>query len=139
MATELLLVIVSGIFLLVGVKLWQKGNHLLLNGKKTKAVIFKNNFKSSGSNGGLYYPVVRFTTQKHEWITKELSIGYSPARSEGEKIEVIYDPDQPTNVEINATFQLEILPRLLVAMGGVGLVLGLMEYLEFIDWFNFSE
>jgi len=96
---------VSAIFIVVGAKLWQKGNHLLTKGKKADAIIFKNNFNRTGSDGGMYYPVVRFLTDKEEWITQELSIGYSSAKSEGTKLEVLYDPGDPTNVEVSSTTQ----------------------------------
>lgn len=75
----------------------------MTNGKIADAVIFKNNFHSSRLSGGTYHPVVRFLTDKQEWITQELSIGYSPAKEEGTKLQVIYDPEDPTNVEINST------------------------------------
>src|SRR5882757_5441527 len=82
-----------------GILLWQKGNHLLTTGKKAEAIIFKNHYKrGSDIEFDAYYPVVRFLTDKQEWITQELSIGYSPAKKEGTKLKVIYDPDDPTNV-----------------------------------------
>jgi hypothetical protein len=106
---------------------------LITNGKKAEAIIFKNNFHPSKSGGGTYSPVVRFLTDKQEWITQELSVGYSPAIEEGTKIEVVYDPNDPTTVEINSTLQLEVLPRLLVVIGVIGLIFGTIEYLEIID------
>jgi hypothetical protein len=133
MGTELTILLVSFGFLIVGTILWQKGNHLLTNGKKADAIIFKNNFQSSMSGGGTYYPVVRFLTEKKEWITQELNIGYSPAKKEGTKLEVIYDPEEPTNVAVNSTLQLEILPRLFVALGIAGLILVTLEYLDIIE------
>jgi hypothetical protein len=94
-------------------------------------VIFKNNYsKGSSGNSGTYHPVVRFLTDKQVWITQELSIGYNPPKKEGTKVEVIYDPEEPTDVEINSRFQLEILPRLLVCMGVLFLVLGFLELFE---------
>ena len=133
METELIILFGSAIFIIVGIILWRKGSHLLSNGKKATAVIFKNNVKRSGSDGDLYYPVVRFTTDEQEWITQELSIGYSPAKPEGTKLEVIYDPEDPTIVEINAPFQLEIFPRLLTAIGIVGFIWASLEYLNLIQ------
>jgi hypothetical protein len=133
MDTALIILLISFGFLIVGTILWQKGNHLLKNGKKADAIIFKNNFQSSRSGGGTYYPVVRFLTEKQEWITQELSIGYSPAKEKGTKLQVIYDPEEPTNVEINSTLQLEILPRLFVALGSGGLIFGALEYLDVIE------
>jgi hypothetical protein len=133
MSTELILLLASGIFIVIGAKLWQKGNHLLATGKKAKAIIFKNNFKSSESDG-MYYPVVRFLTDRQEWITQELSIGCSPAKPEGTKLDVIYDPDNPTTVEINSPFQLEILPRLFVSIGLIGFTMGVLAYLNIIQF-----
>ena len=132
MNSELLIAIVSALFIIGGVKLWQKGNYLLLKGKKAEAVIFKNNFKRSGSSGGLYYPVVRFRTNTNEWITQELNTGYLPAKPEGSQIEIVYNPDDPYSLEINSPLQLEILPRVFVGMGIAGFVLGLLAYLEII-------
>ena len=138
MDPELILLIVAGLFILIGTKLWQKGNHLQLKGKKAKAIIFKNNLKQSGASAGMYYPVVRFTTDKQEWITQELNIGYSPPVPEGEQLEVIYDPDDPTTVEINSSFQLEMLPMIFICIGLVGFVTGVLGYLGVIE-LNFSQ
>ena len=133
MDSELILLTVSGVLLVVGAILWRKGNHLLTNGKKANAIIFKNNYSGSGSSGGAYYPVVRFLTDKQEWITQELNIGYSPAKPEGTKLEVLYDPDDPTNVEINSSAQLEFLPRLFVVLGIAGLIFGVLEAFDIIQ------
>lgn len=136
METELIIAIGSAIILLLGARFWQRGNHLILHGKKTEAVIFKNNFKRTGSKGGMHFPVVRFTTDSKQWITQELSIGFSIAKSEGTKVQVIYDPDDPHIVEIHNTFQLEILPRIFVAIGLIGFVLAMLDYIEIIDIFS---
>jgi Protein of unknown function (DUF3592) len=133
MDSEIILLIISGVLLIVGAILWRNGNHLLANGKKANAIIFKNNFSRSRSSGGVYYPVVRFLTDKQEWITQELNIGYLPAKPEGTKLEVLYDPDDPTNVEINSSAQLELLPRLFVGLGIAGLVLGILEAFDIIE------
>lgn len=133
MNTALIIVIVSWAFLVIGIYLWKRGNHLLRNGKKAAAIIFKNNFHPDSDGGGTYYPVVTFLTDKQEWITQELNIGYSPPKSEGAKLQVVYDPEDPTNVEINSSLYLEVLPRLLVAFGIVGLVFGALQYLNVIS------
>lgn len=131
MTEELILLFISIIAIITGVSLWQRGEHLLANGKKAKAIIFKNNYYSS-QDGGSYYPVVRFLTDKQEWITQELKIGFSPPKKEGTKVEVRYDPDNPSTVEINSIFQLEILPMLFVAVG----IFGLLELLDVTQLIN---
>lgn len=110
--------------------LWQKNKHLLETGKKAKAIIFKNNSGSNTGGSAVYYPVVRFLTDKQEWITQELSAGHTLAQKEGTKVDVIYDPDDPTNVEINSLFQLKIRPGIFIVTGFCGLVVGILELLD---------
>lgn len=119
---------VGGALIVLGAYLWDRGRHLIANGKKAKAVVFKNVKKQSY----IYYPVVRFLTDEQEWITQELHIGYNPPLDEGTKVTVLYDPDEPTHVEIAKPFQLEILPRLIVAIGVILMTTGTLGYLEFL-------
>jgi hypothetical protein len=128
MSGDLVIIFISAGAIVIGAYLWQRANHLVANGKTAKAIVYKNNYHPD-KTGGTYYPVVRFLTEKQEWITQELNIGYSPARREGTKLEVIYDPEEPTTLEVNAPFPLIVLPRVLVAIGIVGLIFGALEYL----------
>lgn len=123
----------SSVFLVAGAVLWRKGNHLLKNGKTAEAIVFQNNFKPDSDGGGEYFPVVRFLTDKQEWITQELNFGTNPKKREGTKLQVIYDPENPTDVQINSTFMLEILPRILCALGVMGLVFVTLEILDIIN------
>lgn len=131
MFEEIILLAISIVAIIGGIRLWTKGSRLRTHGKKVNAIIFKNNFNAMDSN---YYPVVRFLTEKQEWITEELTIGYRPAKREGTKQEVIYDPDDPHEVEINSTFNLEILPLILIALGTCGLAFVTLELLGVIQF-----
>jgi hypothetical protein len=126
---EIIAALVSTGFVTIGIHLLQKGNHLVQNGKKAKAIVFKNNCESS-KNGKIYYPVVRFLTYKQEWITQELSTGSNPAIPEGTSVEVIYDPDEPNNVEINSDFRLKVVPILLLVIGFAGLIVVILELFD---------
>lgn len=131
MFEEIILLAISVSFLTIGIYLWKQGSQLLTTGKKAKAIVFKNNYSpGTGTNRGVYFPVVRFLTDKQEWITQELNIGSNPALEEGSQLEIIYDPDDPTNVAINSTFQLEILPRIFVTIGLCGLIFGALELFD---------
>jgi hypothetical protein len=132
MNTDLTILFGSTIFLAVGIGLWRKGNQLVGNGKRAKGIIFKNNY--SFIDGGLYYPVIRFLTDKKEWITQELDVGYKIAKDEGTEIEILYDMDDPTNIQVNSNFELAILPRLFVAIGLFGFILGVLEHLDYTDF-----
>lgn len=121
---------ISILVIAVGIFLWLKGNHLSKKGKVTKAIIIANQYKPGTDIGnGAYYPVVRFKTETQEWITQELSIGYSPAKAVGTEVEIIYDPKNPGTVGLNSKFLLETLPRILVAMGACGVVFVILGYL----------
>lgn len=134
MDSNLIIVVTSTIVMLAGVKLWQTGDSLVNTGKTAKGIIFKNNYKGMGSNRGLYFPVVRFLTDRNEWITQELNIGQNPPREEGKKVAIIYDPEDPTVVDIKSSFRQEFLPRILVAVGLSGVIIGLLLYLEIIEF-----
>ncbi|MES1181871.1 MAG: DUF3592 domain-containing protein, partial [Flavobacterium sp.] len=100
MDPALIFLFVASISLFVGFGSYNKGKDLIKRGRKADAIIFKNNF-SSGKDGGSYYPVVRFLTEQKEWVTQELSTGYSQPKPVGSKVEVLYDPLNPSVVEIN--------------------------------------
>lgn len=132
MSPELMILFAATVLLILGAYFWQKGNHLLKNGKKAEAVVFSNTFKAD-DEGGVYYPVVRFLTDKQEWITQELNFGTNPKRPEGTKVQVLYDPENPTDVQINSAFMLEILPRIFTALGVMGMAFVTLEILDVID------
>ncbi|UII22297.1 DUF3592 domain-containing protein [Fulvivirga ligni] len=138
MNQDLIMIIISMGFIVAGAKLWEKSSHLLANGRKTNAVIFKNEYRRS-SDGGMYYPVVRFLTADKEWITKELDIGYLPAKQEGTKLDVVYDPEDPQTVEIHGSFQLHLLPKVFFLFGIILLIVGVLSYAEIIDLNNFNR
>jgi hypothetical protein len=127
MSTEIWMIVGSAIVLACGVYLWQRAVHLVSNGNRAEAVIIRNNFNSSDD---LYTPVVRFETDKKKWIEQELNISVKPKMQEGQKINVIYDPENPTDISINSTFFLEVMPRILVALGLFGLIFITLELLD---------
>lgn len=129
---NLIIVFISFVMLTLGLLRWQKGKKLNEIGKITEGIIFKNNFKSSYDNSGMYYPVVRFLTEDKVWITKELDIGSSPAMKEGKKVNLIYDPQNPNDVTFYSELNLKIFPIGLTVLGLSGLVYGMIMYLEII-------
>ncbi|GAB3343217.1 hypothetical protein GCM10027299_58620 [Larkinella ripae] len=94
------------------------------HGKKANASIVLNHLK-----GRMHYPVVGFLTDKQEWITQELRTGYRPAKREGTKLEIIYDPNDVTRIEIFSFFNLHVLPILLIVIGAIGLLIGIFSIL----------
>ncbi len=113
----------------------EKGKRLSKIGKKAKGIVFKNNYKISGTDSrGIYYPVVRFLTENNEWITQEVDVGTNPPMAEGKEIEVLYDPNNPNEVIINSDLRLAYMPSFLTLIGIFGIV---MTCLELLDITNF--
>lgn len=130
MDTAWIIVIASTILLLVGTLIWQQSIRLVASGKRCLGTIISNNFKYD-KDGGYYYPVVRFVTDDKTWITQELNVGFQPARKEGAKIKIIYNPEDPHDFQLDSFFLMHIIPRLLVATGITGIAYGLMSYLGY--------
>ncbi|MEO8474687.1 MAG: DUF3592 domain-containing protein [Chryseolinea sp.] len=134
MYPEFIFMAISGGFIVMGAIILRDGGFIFPYGKKADAVIFKNNFSTSGSDGGTYYPVVKFLTDKQEWITQEMRDGFNPPIPEGTKVEVLYDPENPTDVAINSSIRLRILPTIFIVLGAIGLALSILEYMGVLNF-----
>ena len=134
MTTELTLLVISGFLLSIGVYRWRKGNHLLAKGKRANATLLKNIRDDSGTDGPMFYAVIRFSTDKQETITKQRNVGYSTPEKVGTKFKIIYDPEAPNDFEIHSTFSLETLPRLLTGVGVFGLIYIVLEILDVVNY-----
>lgn len=132
MFSDVALAILSFLFLGVGIKFWQRGSDLLTYGRKTDGTVVKNvpSTEVSTKDDRCYYPVVRFINDKEEVVIKQLSIGYHPPIKVGTAVPIIYDPEDPSLVEINSGFQLSILPKIFVGLGVFGVILAFLELLE---------
>lgn len=77
--------------------------------------------RGTNSEGGVtYYPVVRFTTSEGEAIEFVSSTGSSPPFAvPGDRVDVLYDPDDPYNAKLDGFLDLWLLPGGFVVMGGV--------------------
>jgi hypothetical protein len=78
--------------------------------------------RRSDSEGTVFYPVVRFVTANAEPIEFVSSSGSSPAsESPGDRVEVLYDPDDPYGAQLSGIFHVWLGPAVL-AMVGAGFV-----------------
>ena len=83
--------------------------------------------KEMGQRGYLYYPQVQFTTASGQTISFKSSVGSNPATYRaGQNVEVIYDPRNPQQAEIDSLTSLWIVPGCLLGMGLVFTVIGLV-------------
>ncbi|RDC62937.1 DUF3592 domain-containing protein [Adhaeribacter pallidiroseus] len=128
MYSDLLFAVVS-IFLLVGgiIKI-KNGKYLKKQGKRVKGVIYSLVWERD-----IYYPVVRFKTTEEVWITKKLNSGTNPSmHSEGEKVLLLYDPEDPDLVEINSEISLTIIPVISIILGWAGLIYVVLSLFDLV-------
>jgi len=82
----------------VGVLQKRKRAKLLTNGLKAEGEVVELVFGGSTKNSTVYYPVIRFLTTEKEPITQKYDIGgTSNTYHQGDKLNVIYDPQNPLN------------------------------------------
>jgi hypothetical protein len=125
----LIIVLISSVILVAGVAISQKWKHLRMYGKVAEGVVFKIERRSNDDRSGT--PIVRFLTDKQEWITTEIDrVGVS--LEEGARVTVVYDPEEPTKVVEYSSLQMTHLPMVLMVAGALGLIAGVLVYAELI-------
>jgi hypothetical protein len=95
-------------------------------GVRCEGIIFqlgyKDNFTVSADNSVKDKITIRFVTQKKEWITEDLNtnfmISWAGQYKVGEKISVIYNPDNPSEFTVE-TKQSQTVGKLMMFIIGV--------------------
>lgn len=138
------IIFLSIVALTIGWALWRRGKNLFKKWKKSEAVVVGNNYTPSGlalfepidpvaDETGTYHSVVEFKTDKGETITKQLDIGGNPPIPVGQRMLVIYDPNNPLDFVTYPRTKLQIIPRLLVAIGLIGLLVSVLDLFGLIS------
>jgi len=118
---------VGALLIIGGITYRSKKQNLLNNGKVAHAIIFKMEQQEHG-----YHPVVRFLTEDKRWITHELKTGFDlDSYKEGDNIDVIYDPDDLTNIEIHQPGLISFLSVLPIILGITFFLFGLYKFITY--------
>ena len=89
--------------------------------------------REAGRRGWLYYPVVQFETATRQVVSFQSSFGTSWHRqATGQRVDVLYRPEEPQKAEINSTLSLWFVPGCMFVMGLAFLLLGLSMAALFI-------
>jgi Protein of unknown function (DUF3592) len=117
-----------GIAMLAGALFWGQNTRSFLSQASTAqgTVIDLVRSRSSGSSSsGTYAPVVRFVTAKGEKIEFTSSTGSNPpSYSQGESVEVLYQPGAPRDATINGFVSLWLGPMIVGGIGSVFFLIG---------------
>jgi uncharacterized protein DUF3592 len=128
--------IIFGVFLAIGlafsgVALWAVRDTQSFVAKATmvSGVVVSLEYRrdtSSSSNGGVYYPVVKYKTATGEERTLRSNTGTSPPSYRvGEVVSVFYDPGNPFDARIKGIFSLWLLAIIFGILGCVFSLIGL--------------
>jgi hypothetical protein len=73
----------------------------------------------SSNDGTVYYPVVRFTTAEGRTVEFRSSTGSSSPPDVGDRVDVLYDADDPQDAKLSGFFDLWLWT---IALGGLGIM-----------------
>jgi len=83
--------------------------------------------KTDSDGDPMYYPEFTFTTAAGENVQVRSNVGSNPpAHRVGDKIEILYDPNQPLNAKVNSFSGVWLLPTILLGIGGLFILFGVL-------------
>lgn len=93
--------------------------------KKAPGTVVENYIDSEGEG---YFPVVKFRTPDGNIVKFRENVGSSPPKFQiGQYVDVLYDPSNPENAQINAPHELWLAPKILGVVGMIFFTLGIFS------------
>ena len=123
-----ILLMVGLVFFYWGIILRRSTGRLLKSGKVAEGVVF-DFADSEMTNSQVRYPVIRFVTSDQKWITEKSSTSGFPALQKGQKVSVLYNPDNPKEFIIR-TKMTRFTPYLIFILATMLLVAGIFQILH---------
>lgn len=134
MFEEILAVIISLSCTFGGLTLLHKFKDLQKNGRRADGVVFKREHVYESENSTYNY-TIRFVTADGVWITSKLQNGIIKEMYPGDKVTVLYDPEEPKNFMLDNSIGQMALSWLLILAGIGGLIIVVLELLELTNVF----
>jgi hypothetical protein len=119
--------LIAGVGLLVGCFFaFSRTKRFLASAQEARAeVIGMQERIGNNHRDRVYYPVLRYRTQKGATQEVVSSVGSSPPRhKEGDSVVILYDPAKPNDVRIHSFFNVWIFPLVLGVTGGIFVAVG---------------
>lgn len=129
MTEAIVLIVLSFIVIGTGILFICRYKNISSNGTETEGIIY--DFSSTPitnsitSNATKSFPIVRFLTEKNEWITEKASVSFIPSSyKKGQKITVVYLVDNPTVFFIKSS-QTKFVLTTMITIGSLLLIYGI--------------
>ena len=91
---------------------------LVATGKSAEGIVF-DTITDSGPDG-MTWPIIRFTTEKQEWITEKANITTPDLLKQGKTVTVFYNPEDPKEFIVQSKYSANM--WLFFAVIGLGFV-----------------
>lgn len=90
-------------------------------------------YSRSRKGGGSYYPVVEFQTSEGKTVSFRSDVGSKPASYDvGEQVEVLYNPQYPTEAKLTGFWSLWRLAAIFAGLGSIFMAIGIGTMMIFI-------
>jgi cell shape-determining protein MreD len=120
MIPAIALIILSFVVILIAIITLTKYKKISATGIEAEGVIFDMESSSTSSDATVTYPIIRFLTEKNEWITQKASVSIIPGSyKKGQTITVVYLKDNPTAFFIKSNWTNGVLAIMII--GGLAL------------------
>ena len=117
MEQAVILIIVSLVVALIGIINLNKYKKITATGVEADGIIFDIETSPTLNSTTVTYPIVRFLTEKNEWITQKASVSLIPGLyKKGQRVKVVYLNDKPTDFFIKSKFTTTVI-FLMIALG----------------------
>ncbi len=101
---DLTIAVIGIILAVLGHVSRQKTQKLKKVGIKAEGIVFSQepeeefmiSFSTQNTFSTSYYPIIRFVTAEKEWVTQKYNVSSFPSYKEGDKVTVIYNPENIT-------------------------------------------
>lgn len=109
---------VGVVLIIVGAVLLVRAVGFVANAERATGTVVDLDRGSSSGGGTTFHPVVRFTTANGEAIEFVSRTGSRPpAETPGDRVEVLYYPDDPDDAELSGIFHVWLAPAILLVLG----------------------
>jgi hypothetical protein len=121
---------VGGVFTLTGIIIGISIDSHIRNSVITPGTVInlvEDIYYENGISEKTYSPIVQYTTNSGEFlIFEDSSQSNPPAYKKGQKVEVIYNPQQLESASIHSRFDSWFLPSIFTGMGVIFIIIGLI-------------